>query len=277
VLSVLTDTPLTRPAGRLVIRHSHDVAGAPPILFIHPINLRARCWDGVATALAPQRRCVTADLRGHGDSATSRDYGLEFWARDCLDALDHLGIDKVHVVGGSLGGTIAVYLAAHEPDRVASIIAVGSQLRTETDDSADVLQTLRTCSVPDMFREVIPRHSLAPGTAPEIVQTTLTLTNPNDAATVRAIWRATVAADATDAASAVRCPALVVTGEFDATCLPEAGARMAVALGATQRMLPGVGHLPMLESPEPLSRLIRTQLDQVDAAKPVDPARELLS
>jgi pimeloyl-ACP methyl ester carboxylesterase len=277
VSSVLTDTPLMRPAGRLVIRHSLDVDGAPPILLIHPINLRARCWDAVATALAPQRRCVMPDLRGHGDSATSGDYGLEFWARDCLDALDHLGIDKVHLIGGSLGGTIAVHLAAQAPDRVASVIAVGSQLRTETDDSADVLQTLRTRSVPEMFRDVIPRHSLAPGTAPEIVDATLALTNPNDAATVRAIWRATVAADATDAARAVRCPALVLTGEFDATCLPEAGAKMADALGATQHILPGVGHLPMLESPEPLSRLIRAQLDRVDAAKPADSARELLS
>jgi pimeloyl-ACP methyl ester carboxylesterase len=275
VSSELTDTPLSRPAGRLVIRHGHDVDGAPPILLIHPINLRARCWDAVATALA--RRCVMPDLRGHGDSATSGDYGLEFWARDCLDALDHLGIDKVHVVGGSLGGTIAVHLAAHAPDRVASIITVGSQLRTESDDSAEVLQTLRTRSVPEMFREVIPRHSLAPGTAPEIVDATLALTNPNDAATVRAIWQATVAADATDAAKAQRCPALALTGEFDATCLPEAGARMADAIGATQHILPGVGHLPMLESPEPLSAVIRAQLDQVDAAKPADPARKLLS
>jgi 3-oxoadipate enol-lactonase len=61
-------------------------------------------------------------------------------------------------------------------------------------------------------------------------------------------WNA-FAEDARRYASSVRCPALVLTGEYDESCPPESGERMAAALGAPLEILPGLGHLPMMQAP----------------------------
>lgn len=238
-----------------------------PILFIHPINLRGRCWEQVVAELG-RRFCLLPDLRGHGCSAPAGPYGVEEWANDCVTVLDHFEVRRAHVVGGSLGGPLAVYLAAQIPERVASIIAFGSALAIRGDDVSAVLDVLREKGVRGMFREVIPRISVAPGTAPEVTERILDMTNPNDVDTVAAIWGATITSDVTALAGSVRCPALVATGEFDVTCTPEQGKEMAQRLGTDLVVMPGVGHLPMFEAPGDTARLVSDHVSRAEATVP---------
>ena len=116
-----------------------------------------------------------------------------------------------------------------------------------------------------MFREVLPQISVAPGTPQSTIDEILELTNPNDAETVAEIWGATIAADVEPIAASVQCPALVINGEFDATCTPEQGEQMAAALGTHLTTLPGSGHLPMFENPKALAALVSRHLEQADA------------
>jgi pimeloyl-ACP methyl ester carboxylesterase len=205
------------------------------------------------------------DLRGHGNSSAEGPFGLEEWGGDCLSVLDDFDIASVHLVGGSLGGPLAVYLAALRPDRVVSITSIGGALHIEGDNPESVLAVLREKGVQGMFREVLPKISVAPGTDEETLERILALTNPNDAETVAAIWGATIAADAHEAARSVRCPALVINGEYDATCTPEQGEAMAKALGTKMTVMEGVGHLPMFEAPVELARLISDHLERAEA------------
>ncbi len=252
------------PAGRL---HGWTAgprdADALAVLFAHPINLRGACWERVAARI--DRFAVMPDLRGHGQSDAAGPYGLEEWGADLLAALDHHELERVHVVGGSLGGPLSVYLAATVPDRVASITAIGSALKIEGDDVSAVLAVLREKGVQGMFREVIPQISVAPGTDQAIIDDILELANPNDVETVGAIWGATIAADSAPLAGDVRCPALVLSGEHDLTCTVEQGRAMAAALGAPFQVLDGVGHLPMVEAPAPLAAAVAAHLDASEA------------
>jgi pimeloyl-ACP methyl ester carboxylesterase len=238
--------------------------GTAPVLLVHPINLQGACWVDVAAALEPSRRALMPDLRGHGSSHAGGPFGLREWADDLLAALDAEGIESAHVVGGSLGGPLAVYLAAHHPERVRSVVAVGSALHITGDNPESVLGVLREKGVREMFREVIPQISVAPGTSQEVIERILDLANPNDAETVAEIWGATIASDVHAEAERVRCPALVVVGEHDATCTPEQGKEMADALGVRLETLPGLGHLPMLEDPAATARVVSVFLAQVD-------------
>jgi 3-oxoadipate enol-lactonase len=221
------------------------------VLLIHPINLRAGCWIYVVAGLAP-RFCLVPDLRGHGGSTPSGPFGVEEWAADCVAMMDALEIQRAHVVGGSLGGTIGVYLAATLPDRVASVTAVGSTLAVEGADLESVLSSLQEKGVAGMFRDVIPQISVAPGTSSEVIEEILSLANPNDVDTVAAIWSAVISTDVRHLAEAVRCPVAVVTGELDLTCPREQAEEMARLVGARLVLIPGVGHLPMLERPQAL-------------------------
>lgn len=257
------------PAGRL----RGWTAGSPdvdstPILFAHPINLQGACWSDVAGELSADRFCLMPDMRGHGKSDPGGPYGLEHWGADLVAAMDEQGVERAHVVGGSLGGPLAVYLAATQPDRVASIVSMGGALLIEGADVDAVLDVLREKGVKGMFREVIPEISVAPGTDRAVIDRILELANPNDVETVGAIWRATIASDARPFADGVRCPVLVISGEHDKTCPPEQGEAMARALGTELTVLDGVGHLPMVERPAQLTAVIARHLDAVDAAVP---------
>lgn len=231
-----------------------------PVLFIHPINLAGACWAEVVSRLEPPRFCILLDLRGHGGSAASGPYGIDGWAEDCFAALDHFKIDRAHVVGGSLGGPLAVVIAARAPDRIASIAAFGSALKIEGEGLDEVIGVLRDKGVRETFRLLIPDLSVAPGTAPDVIEQIFTLTNPNDAETVTAIWTAAISTDVRNSARAVCCPALVVCGEHDKTCTPTQAAEMAKALSTDLVIIPGIGHIPMLEAPEATAALISRHL-----------------
>jgi pimeloyl-ACP methyl ester carboxylesterase len=256
---------IERAAGSIAVSYLGDSSSSEiPILFIHPINLQGAAWNEIVTAFG-DRLLIVPDMRGFGDSPPVSEYGVALWAQDCIDAVDRAGVDRFHAVGGSLGGPIATYIASVIPERVVSVMAVGSQLFSANPDNAAVLSTLEDHTVPEMFSIIIPKYSLGPNASAEVIAKTLAICNPNGPEDVRRVWRAANSTDVREQAAVVTCPATVVTGEFDLTCVPEAGAAMAAALDAPHIILPGIGHLPMLEAPGLLVPLIEDHLERVEA------------
>ncbi len=81
------------------------------------LTANAHCFDGLAAAGLDD--FVAVDLRGRGRSAKPRTgYAIEDHARDVIDLMDELGIERVAVGGHSFGALVAVYLGARYPDRV---------------------------------------------------------------------------------------------------------------------------------------------------------------
>ncbi|BBZ15229.1 alpha/beta fold hydrolase [Mycobacterium branderi] len=265
----LTPFELTTPSQTLRGWTAGAVTDSPrtPVLFVHPINLQGLAWAQVATALTGERFCLLPDMRGHGRSTAKGPFGVDAWVEDLLAVLDHFGVTRCHVVGGSLGGTLAVALADRAPERVVSIAAFGSALALAGHDLEAVLDALRDNGVRRTFEHGIPEVTVAPGTPQQIVSMIVDMTNPNDVPTVSAIWRATIDTDITNLAESIAVPALVVTGECDRTCPPDQGKAMAERLGTSFALMPGIGHLPMLEAPQPTAALVRDFLDAQEAPR----------
>jgi aminoacrylate hydrolase len=102
---------------------SYDVSGAgPPIVFVAGLGERGTYWMAQVAAFSSAFQVVTFDHRGVGASEGQPPYKVEQWAADTLRLIDHLGLDRVHLVGHSTGGTIAQVLAADHSDRVASLV-----------------------------------------------------------------------------------------------------------------------------------------------------------
>jgi len=96
--------------------------GAPPIVAIHGLCDSLEVMAPLAVHMADRHRVVSVDLRGHGASdAPEGEYTIETLADDVAAACDHREIDDVIVVGHSLGGAVAVQLAASRPDLVAAV------------------------------------------------------------------------------------------------------------------------------------------------------------
>lgn len=96
------------------------------VALIHGLTASSREFAGLGPALAAQGWYVIApDLRGRGQSAKpAHGYGIPFHANDLLSLCDYLGVERLHVVGHSLGAIIGMYLAALYPERVARLVMI---------------------------------------------------------------------------------------------------------------------------------------------------------
>ena len=110
------------------IFYTNDGDGEPVILIHGYTATGALNWKlpGIARMLESDYRVIVPDVRGHGDSAVPADgvYGVEA-VEDIRRLLDHLSIEKAHIVGYSMGGMITIKFATLYPDRVKSAVIGG--------------------------------------------------------------------------------------------------------------------------------------------------------
>lgn len=93
-----------------------------PIVFLHALAMSAEMWREFSSHLQFDAPMYAIDLRGHGESERARGpYSTAQFARDVLAVIDHLKVDRVNLVGCSMGGTVAMAFAGHYPDRVQSL------------------------------------------------------------------------------------------------------------------------------------------------------------
>ncbi len=117
---------------RTMTLHSHqlsylDSGTGPVVLFIHGILGSHRNWDHLIDRLDDNHRVIVPDLFGHGHSAKPMgDYSLGAHAATLRDLLDRLDIERVTLVGHSLGGGIAMEFYYLFPERVERLVLVAS-------------------------------------------------------------------------------------------------------------------------------------------------------
>lgn len=97
-------------------------AGAPPAVLLHALGERSADWAAVAAGLAPSWRVYAPDLRGHGASDWPGGYTIEHLVTDLGGFLDALDLDRVALVGHSIGAPPAYLYAARQPDRVTRLV-----------------------------------------------------------------------------------------------------------------------------------------------------------
>jgi pimeloyl-ACP methyl ester carboxylesterase len=118
---------------------AHEWPGAgPAVVCVHGLTANHTCWASVGEALSPAHRVIAYDLRGRGESDTpARGYSLEIHGQDLAGLIDRLGLERVALVGHSLGAKIALRFAARHPRRVAKLVLLdgGIDLRPEVFDS----------------------------------------------------------------------------------------------------------------------------------------------
>jgi 3-oxoadipate enol-lactonase len=122
----MVQNPILTSAGFLDVPHGrlyYEVAGdGQPVLFVHGFSLDVRMWDDQWAPFAERYRAIRVDVRGFGRSTSE---AAPFSNMDDLVALlDHLAIERVTIVGLSMGATIVVDFAIAHPERVQRLIPV---------------------------------------------------------------------------------------------------------------------------------------------------------
>ena len=110
---------------RLVVDLYGERGGTTPLLCLAGLTRNARDFTDLGTRLGAQRLVVAADVRGRGRSGydpTRQSYSLPTYQRDVLSVCDDLGLDRVVLLGTSMGGRVAMGTAAGSPERVAGLV-----------------------------------------------------------------------------------------------------------------------------------------------------------
>ncbi|MGI9255215.1 MAG: alpha/beta fold hydrolase [Thermomicrobiales bacterium] len=116
---------------------AYDIDGpetAPAVLMINGLGADHGGWFQQVPAISRDFRTITFDNRDVGLTGPGRNprrYGIPQFARDAAGLLDHLGIERAHIVGASMGGAIAQEFALTFPARTASVSIVCSWAKTD--------------------------------------------------------------------------------------------------------------------------------------------------
>ena len=113
----------TAADGTTIAYHSFGRATGEPLLMIQGLGADSRGWALQRMAFGRRFRCLAVDNRGVGGSAGApRPYSLEEMAHDAVAVLDAEGVESAHVMGASMGGAIAQFLAVEHSERVRSLV-----------------------------------------------------------------------------------------------------------------------------------------------------------
>ena len=120
------------PTGRLTqqVLHAEGVdpfGGGDAVLFVHGNVSSAAFWQPQLLALDPRWRPLAVDLRGYGGTdplPVDARRGVRDWADDVAALIDALGLDRVHLVGWSMGAAVVLQALLDAPQRVASVVLV---------------------------------------------------------------------------------------------------------------------------------------------------------
>ena len=103
--------------------------GDPALVFLHPWSGNRSFFDDQVARFAADHRCVTVDLRGHGGSDSPADgYAMGELADDVAWLCGELGVERAVLVGHSMGGIVAVHVAARHPQLVAGVVLLDSPI-----------------------------------------------------------------------------------------------------------------------------------------------------
>ena len=256
-----------------------DSGDGPAVLFIHGLLGSHRNWSHLVDTLNTDHRVLAPDLFGHGASAKPMgDYSLGAHAATLRDLLDRLGIDRVTLVGHSLGGGIAMQFCYLFPERVERLVLVSSGglgrsvsplLRSATLPGAEWVLPLIASSWVRGRAEAVGRTLARMGwrASSDVTEAWLGLTSLADADSRRAFLATTrsvidpggqTVTAHNHLPMAIEIPTLVVWGTRD-RMIPTwhaTTAHQAIA-GSRVELFEGAGHFPHLDEPERFAELLR--------------------
>lgn len=258
---------------RAIHLHHAEAGQGLPVVLVHGFPFNHHIWDAQIADLGVSYRVIAPDLRGFGESAAPDDgYSMDDFAADVVTLLDRLGIDRAVWVGHSMGGYLTFSALRRWPERVRAVAFVATHARPDTPEkkiqretSADnamisgvsdtafsMMGTIFASGVDRQGPMAQRIYDIMIGTAPHAV--------------AGALRGMAARPDSRDVARSLSIPALVVAGEDDEAVGAELTSELAQIIPNAQHVvIPGAGHMPMVEQPDAFTNTLRKFLDSLPA------------
>ena len=241
-------------------------AGGETVVFGHGLAFSGAMFEAQVAALRDRYRCVTFDLRGHGQSELTTDgYDMDTLADDAVALIERLGGGPVHLIGLSIGGFTGLRVGLRKPQLLRSLTLIGSR-------AFDGSETALAFKAVPFIARTLGMRFLA-GALMKSMFSSAFLGDPARAP-LREKWRQHFLADrqlgVARAARGViaqrsvlpelgglRLPVLMIRGEVDKVVPREGAERTITAIpGGRMVTIPGAGHACNIEQPGQVNRVI---------------------
>jgi pimeloyl-ACP methyl ester carboxylesterase len=233
-----------------------------PLVLIHGYPLDHTVWDEVV-ALSHDFDLILPDMRGFGQSdAPDSPWTMSDLADDLAGLLDHLGVASAFVAGHSMGGYVALAFAAKYPSRVRGLGLVASQAAADSDERKEGRRAnarqIAEQGIGETVAGMTPKLS-ADTRVQKFVHDLMRKQKP--AGYIGALHAMAGRTDTLEMVASASFDVLIVHGEADAL-IPFERAKEVESACARARLfgLPGIGHLPMMESPQATADALRSFL-----------------
>lgn len=262
----------------------YEEAGAGvPVVFVHEFSGDHRSWEAQVRYFSRRYRCITFDARGYPPSDVPEDpaaYSQTLAVADLLAVLDHLEIDRAHIVGLSMGGFTTLHFGLRHPDRARSLAIGGVGYGSTPDDDqswkADVEQLARFYA--DDTDAAAAAHASAPGRIAfqvkdprgwkEFAEQLAEHPGVGAANTMRGVQgRRPNIYTLRDELAALEVPLLVIAGDEDEPCLEPGLYLKRTVRTCGLAILPRSGHTVNLEEPALYNQLVQDLFTTVDAGR----------
>jgi 3-oxoadipate enol-lactonase len=235
-----------------------------PILFIHGFPLNRTMWAPQVSALVERSRCVAGDLRGFGDSSIRPPYSMDQYADDLVHLLDQLHIDKVTVVGLSMGGYVTFALWRRHKGRIRAMVLADTRATADTEETLVKRRRLIEVARGEGATAVanLQIASLVGQTTREKNPDTYDavhrmIAQSNVDGIVGALEAMMTRPDSTATLETIDVPTLVIVGEEDVLTPPnEARAMQERIAGSRLEVIEHAGHLSNMERPAAFNHLL---------------------
>lgn len=244
---------------------------AVPLVLLHPFPLDPRAWSQVVDHLPGEREILVPGLPGFGGTPPLGQPSIDAFADGVAERIATLPGARAVVAGVSMGGYVALSLAARHPDRVAGLALVDTKAAPDDAAAREArdrgIAAVAGGDLEGFLDGMLPRL-LAADAPPAVRARVRTIAAAQDP---QAIAGALVALrdrpDRRPDLAAVDVPVVVVVGEEDVATPPQVARELAAGIpGARLVVLEGCGHLPPLEAPDRLAEALEPLLQASDRA-----------
>ncbi|MCW2544820.1 MAG: Lipase/esterase [Frankiales bacterium] len=247
-----------------------SIGDGDPVLLLNGLSSPSGTWFRLRRVLAERFRVLTIDNRGTGlTGAPPGHYPIAVFAQDALAVLDAAGVDRVHVVGHSMGGLIAQELALEAPDRVRSLVLAGTHVgvpHARADELTAGPQLVAAGALPPDERiPALNAMLYAPSTPAVLIaeDEAVRAAQPTSAEGYQGQLNGSLSWERLAELPALTMPTLVLHGALDRIVPLSAGERLAAALPCSElTVLPNAAHALFTDAEAEAAALVAAFLRQ---------------
>ncbi len=263
--------------------HYEEAGSGTPLLFIHEFAGDQRSWEPQLRFFARYFRCIAYAARGFPPSDVPEDgarYSQAHARDDAIAVLDHLQIERAHVVGLSMGGFAALHVGIEYPQRARSLVIAGCGYGAEPDKMEKFRAECEAAaaSFESDWQEAAKKYALGPtrvqfqnkdprGWA-EFASQLAGQSAKGHALTMRGVqMKRPSLYELVEAMKQIDVPTLIVTGDEDDPCLEPALLMKRNIATSGLVVLPHSGHTINIEEPEAFNRALLEFFLRVDEGR----------